>query len=308
VDVQRVDAPFDARLEAVTEFAVPASAAQDPRQNAYYVGLPARQRTSAPRVALYEPFTANMDTGWTQYVLDQFKVPHTLLHNADFASPLAERFDAVILASQSVNSILHGTRAGEGVSRGRAGDAPTLQRPEFTGGIGLHGLARLEEFVRAGGTLIAFDDSTALPVQFFPLPVRPLLGDAGEGGESTGGYYSPGSIIRIKVDPSHPLAAGMPEDAYAFASGGEAWDITLLKEFNTGDRAVRSVARYAEKDLLASGWLSGDRVVRGKHILLQARHGKGRVVLFGFRPQFRAQTAGTFKFLLNAIYSAVAAR
>ncbi|MCC6538465.1 MAG: hypothetical protein IT162_12995 [Bryobacterales bacterium] len=306
VEVQRVDAPFEARLEPVTEFAVPASAAQDPKQNAYYVDLPARQRTVAPRVALYEPFTANMDTGWTQSVLDPFKVPHTLLHNADFASPLAQRFDALILASQSVNSILHGTRAGEGVSRGRAGDAPTLQRPEFTGGIGVQGLARLDEFVRGGGTLIAFDDSTALPVQFFPLPVRPLLAGAGEGGgETAGGYYSPGSIIRIKVDTSHPLAAGMPADAYAFASGGEAWDITLLKEFNTGDRAVRSVARYAETNLLASGWISGDRAVRGKHILLEARHGKGRVVLFGFRPQFRAQTAGTFKFLLNAIYSSV---
>ena len=97
----------------------------------------------------------------------------------------------------------------------------------------------------------------------------------------------------------------MPKDAYAFTTGGQAWDISLLERFNTGDRAVRSVARYADAGLLASGWISGERAVLGKHILLEVRHGRGRVVLFGFRPQFRAQTTGTFKLIFNAIYSSV---
>ena len=95
----------------------------------------------------------------------------------------------------------------------------------------------------------------------------------------------------------------MPKDAFAFTTGGQAWDISLFKEFNAGEREVRSVARYAGSDLLASGWISGERAVLGKHILLEARHGKGRVILFGFRPQFRGQTSGTFKFILNAIYT-----
>ena len=92
------------------------------------------------------------------------------------------------------------------------------------------------------------------------------------------------------------------KEAYAYTTGGQAWDIALLKEFNKEDREIKSVARYASQNLLASGWLSGEQLVLGKHILLEARHGKGRVVMFGFRPQFRAQSAGTFKFLLNAIY------
>ena len=298
VEVVRVEDRFAAALEPATDFATPASAANDPRQNAYYAQLPSRRKV--PRVALYEPYTANMDTGWTQFVLDRFQVPHTLLRNEDIlANDLAGRFDAIILASQPVNSILHGTRGGEPAGRDRSpGDLAALQRPEYTGGIGIHGLAKLESFVRSGGTLIALDEATGVPVQFFPLPLRPLL----SGGEN-GSYYSPGSIVRIQVDSTHPLAAGMPKDAYAFSTGGQAWDISLLKEFNKGDRQVRSVARYSEASLLASGWLSGERAVLGKHILIEARHGQGRVVLFGFRPQFRGQTAGTFKFLLNAIYT-----
>jgi hypothetical protein len=66
------------------------------------------------------------------------------------------------------------------------------------------------------------------------------------------------------------------------------------------------VARFASRDLLASGWLAGARVVEGKHALLEARYGRGRVVLFGFRPQFRGQPFATFKFLLNSVYLASA--
>jgi hypothetical protein len=267
---------------------------------------------NTPRVALYEPWTANMDTGWTQWVLDTYKVPYTLVHNSDLQnSDLRSRFDSIILAAQPVPSLLHGTRSGElpPASRGRgpSGEATAMQRPEYTGGLGIAGLAQLDAFVRNGGTLIAFDSATDLPVQFFPVPVRSLITpEESADSASLSAYYSPGSILRVTVDTTNPIAFGMPPEAYVFSSGGRAWDITLFREFNTGDRQVRSVARYAAKNLLASGWVSGEKTVLGRHILLDARHGAGRVVLFGFRPQFRGQTFGTFKFLLNAIYLASA--
>jgi hypothetical protein len=308
VQVDRAEDRFEASLEPVEHVDLPPPS-QNPHENSSYIRLAEAlasgqtakwfgdQDVRRPRVALYEPWTGNIDTGWTQYVLEQYKIPHALIHNDDIAKrDLAASFDAVILASQTPTSILHGTRPGETAGRGRSpGDAQTQQRPEYTGGIGVQGLARLDAFVRNGGTLIAFDEAAGLPAQFFPLPVRPLINESS-------GFYCPGSLIRIQVDTGNPLAYGMPREAYAYTTGGQAWDIALLKEFNKDDREVKSVARYASRNLLASGWLSSDSVVLGKHILLDVRHGKGRVVLFGFRPQFRAQSAGTFKFLLNAIY------
>jgi hypothetical protein len=331
VTVERVDEPFEAPLEVVDEVR-PLEPSLDRGDNSSFLALAAllqarrRVRWAAdgpmltdaspefgkaawelrrPRVAVYEPWGGNMDAGWTQWLLDQFKVPYTVVRNADFREgDLRDRFDAIVFASQNAQSILHGTRYGEAAGPARASGGPQpkfLQRVQYTGGIGLDGLARLERFVAGGGTLLAFGAATDLPIQNFPLPVRnSVSGD--------GGFFCPGSLLRVSVEGSHPIAFGMPQDAIAFSMGGHAFDITLLPEFNQGDREVKSVVRYAKENLLASGWVSGEGAVLGKSVLVEARHGRGRVVLYGFRPQFRGQTFGTFKLVLNAIYLASAER
>lgn len=265
-------------------------------------------RAGAPqaRVALYEPYLANSDTGWTDWTLDYFKISHTLAHNDDLRKPdLRARFDVIVLAQQSMTSILHGTRDGERGGRGepRGETSPNQQRAEFTGGIGIEGARNLQDFVREGGTLVALDTATELPLSLFPIGVRGVL----RSGES-GAWSCPGSLLHLNVDTTQPLAHGMAADAIATSTGGQAFDITMLPEFNKGDREVHTIATYAPKNLLASGWLTGERVVAGKPAVVSARLGQGKVVLIGFRTQFRGQSFGTFKFLLNAIYQSVGAQ
>jgi len=252
-----------------------------------------------PRLGLYQPWTANADEGWTEWLLDRYRVPYTLLHNDDFGNgELRARFDSVILASQSAVSILNGLRSGELSSRREGAPSETIvQRPEYTGGIGPEGIVQLQTFVRAGGTLIALDTAADLPREFFPLPLLNVGGAP---------FSCPGSLVRIAVDTSQPLAFGMPKDAIAFVTGGEAFDVNLAPEYNRGEREVQVAARFAANDLLASGYVSGEKAVLGKAALVDARYGGGHVVLFAFRPQFRGQPFGTFKFLLNAVYLASA--
>jgi hypothetical protein len=166
------------------------------------------------------------------------------------------------------------------------------------------GLHEIERFVKEGGTLLAFDDATDLPVGFFGLPVRNVL--RGAAGSQPNAFYSPGSLLRATVETADPIAAGMPKETAVVSEGGYAFEITLLPEYNKGERETRPVVRYAAADLLASGWVSGEKAVLGKSILVDARHGRGHVVLYGFRPQFRGQPFGTFKLVLNAIYLASA--
>ncbi|MDW8353614.1 MAG: M14 family metallopeptidase [Bryobacterales bacterium] len=344
VRVERIEKPFEAELELAGEIAAPAPSL-DPRENSSFLvvadlldrGVRVRRASDGrflvegrdgveafataayelrrPRVALYQPWIASSDTGWTQWLLDSYKIPYQLVYNEDLRKGgLRSRFDSLLLASLSAEAILNGNRYGEPATprnRPYEYDPKSVQRPEYTGGIGPSGLAELERFVREGGTLIALDDATELPVRFFPLPVHNVvrttaMSEPAEARTPAPSFYCPGSLLRATVDTAHPLAFGMPEQTVVFSTGGHAFEIALLEEFRRGEHAVRSVVRYADKDLLASGWVTGERAVLGKPILLEVSHGQGRVVLFGFRPQFRGQTFGTFKLLLNAIYLASA--
>ena len=88
------------------------------------------------------------DRGWTEWLLDRYHVPYTLVHNEDFGKgELRARFDSLILASQSATSILNGFRNGELAFRREGAQSEVMvQRPEYTGGIGPEGLLLLQKF------------------------------------------------------------------------------------------------------------------------------------------------------------------
>jgi len=60
-----------------------------------------------------------------------------------------------------------------------------------------------------------------------------------------------------------------------------------------------------ERDVLLSGWIAGaDRLTR-KAAAVATTYGKGKIVLFGFRPQHRGQTHATFPLVFNALWWSV---
>ena len=331
VKVDRIEERFDADLQPAGQLPAVGPGTLDPRENAAFLTIAqlllrgetvrraadgailtgastakAAWELRKPRLAMYQPGNPNMDQGWTEWVLTRYQIPYTLVGKDEIRKGgLRERFDTLIFAQQPSASILNGVRHGE--SGGVGGT--TVQRPEYTGGIGPEGLAAVAKFVSEGGTLITFDTASELPISLLPLSVRnvvrataPQEGPPDTETASANAFYAPGTLIRLTVDNTHPIAFGMPKDVIAMTTGGSAFEITLGRQFNQGEREIRSIARFATKDLLASGWISGESVVQGRHALLDARYGSGRVILFGFRPQFRAQPFGTFKLLLNAIY------
>ena len=68
------------------------------------------------------------------------------------------------------------------------------------------------------------------------------------------------------------------------------------------------VVQYSSEDLLLSGWITGEEHLADKTALAEFRLEKGRLILIGFRTQFRGQTRGTYKFLFNSLYYATLRR
>ena len=230
------------------------------------------------RIAMFQNWAPSMDEGWTRWVFDQYHIPYTMITAKDIgAGNLKSRFDAIILPDQNARQIAGGPR----------GPYPD----SLKGGLGDEGAKQLSAFVDAGGTLIAFNDASNYAIEALKLPVKNVLA-----GLRPTDFYAPGSIFRVDFDRSNKLTTGMtsPQSAVWF-EGSPAFEVT--------DPARATViARYpAQGDPLLSGWLLGGERVNGKAALVDVKQGKGHVVLFGFRPQYRAQSMSTYPLIWNAL-------
>jgi len=235
-----------------------------------------------PRIAIYEPWMSSMDAGWTRWIFDEYGIEYEQLRDADArAGNLRSRFDAILLPDFSPEAMIEGHDEGE-------------MPAQYVGGLGEAGVRGLQEFVRAGGTLIAFNRASLLPIEQFALPVRDVLGEI-----ARGDFYIPGSILRLHLERGHPLVQGMPARTAAWFQRGLAFEPT-----DEARGSVEIVGRYGHADeLLLSGWVNGAEHIAGHGAVAVVRYGRGRVILFGFRPQYRGQTIATYPLIFNAIRS-----
>jgi len=115
-------------------------------------------------------------------------------------------------------------------------------------------------------------------------------------------FYVPGSILRIELDTAHPIADGMPEKTIAWAEDSPVFEVTDVPGASVPPSAVRVVAWYpTNQNPLLSGWLLGAERIKGKAALVDVKMGQGHVILFGFRPQYRAQSLATYPLFFNAL-------
>jgi hypothetical protein len=264
---------------AVQEWSGAAPQLSDPiPDHSFRFQLPASLRgSSAPRIALYKSAQEPMEAGWTRWVFDQHQLRYDTLKDARVrAGDLRRDYDVIVLQSQSPASITNGNRPGS-------------QPPEYTGGIGDAGAEALAAFVRAGGRLVAIETATELAIDMFDLPVT----DATDGLRSTE-FYVPGSILRVDVDAAHPIGAATGSSTHAWYGGDS-------RAFDVSGQGVRVVARYGADNPAVSGWILGPEHLAGKPALLEATVGNGSVVLFGFQPNYRAQSVATWPLLWSAM-------
>jgi len=256
-----------------------------------------------PRVGIYKPWAyPSMDEGWTRFLMDQYGFdaksidPKTMrgAANARKGSALHDQFDAIILPDITPDILASGKPKRSDRSMTYFAGYP----PEYEGGLEKSGTDALRQFVYGGGTLIAFDASSDWVISQFNIPVTNALA-----GVSRDEFASPGALLRAKVDSGHPVTYGLPSEVAIFHESTRAFATTLPG----ADVSRWVLAWYPEdhRDILLSGWIRGAEKLERRAAAVALRVGKGKIVLFGFRPQNRAQTHGTFPFVFNSIWWSV---
>ncbi len=254
------------------------------------------QQMKPARIGLYKSWVGNMDEGWTRWLLQEYAFTVDTLHDGVIRNSDLSKYHAIILPHQSATRMLRG-------------HAPGTMPQEFTGGLGLEGTLALKRFAEQGGTIVALDGASDFAIQQFGLPVENSVSRI-----ASRQFFIPGSLVKIQVATDHPLAYGMQEDAAASFVRSRAFEVVRLDREGEGGKEdipeapaapVEIIARYATKDILMSGWALGEKkYIGGKAAMVRVKLGKGDIVLFGFRPQFRGQSRGTYKLLFNSLINA----
>jgi hypothetical protein len=254
------------------------------------------------RIAVYQRYNGgNADEGWTRLMLEQYNFPYATLMDAEIKKGnLNEKYDVIVIPEDST-ATLTGERGAAAAGRGGAaaaagregfGGGQPRTPPEYRSGFGTEGVNALRAFVQKGGTLVTLGDASNFAIERLGVGVRNIMTN-----RSTKEFWCPGSTLRMNFDNTNPLAYGMPAEGLGvYLQGNPAFEVTAQDSQN-----YDVVARYIDHNLLESGWLIGEEALAKKAAMVSARIGEGRVVLFGFRPQHRDQTLGTFKLLFNSL-------
>ena len=245
--------------------------------------------------AIYKSSMPTYDEGWTRWILDTKNIRYGVLGDKELRTGITVhkpsagvtiKYYVILIPDQTARQLFEGYREG-------------TMPAEYTGGLGPQGVEHLRQFVETGGTLVFLNRASNFAIEQFKLPVRNVVG-----GLPRTEFYVPGSILRIDLDTTHPIAQGMPKETIAWAEDSPVFEVTNDPQASVPAANVHIIASYAaDKDPLLSGWLLGADKIKGKAALVEVTMGKGRVILFGFRPQYRAQSEATYPLFFNSLTS-----
>ncbi|MFO0810336.1 MAG: M14 metallopeptidase family protein [Gemmataceae bacterium] len=290
-EVRRLQEPFTAggTVYPAGTFFIPRkpSAQQVVETIAFDLGTPFTGTPSAPtteavsikpvRIALWDRKGGSMSSGWTRWLLERFDFPFKVVLNDDLkGDTLRENFDVLLLVEEA-----------------------------FAADGGKELVAALKAFVEDGGTIVATGSSTRLG-KALGLPLANHLTATTDKGETEAldrdKYYVPSSVLRVRLNNTHPLTWGMAEHADVMFSNAPTF--RFPPEAEAKQNNLTRLAWFDTKTPLRSGWAWGQDHLEGGTAMVDAKLGKGRLALFGPHVLYRGQSHGTFKLVFNAIVQA----
>ncbi|MBQ8309741.1 MAG: hypothetical protein IJX80_01850 [Clostridia bacterium] len=247
---------------------------------------PALDRTAVQRhkIGLYKTrYTGNEEEGFTRNLLHRSKFDYRIVLQDELCAGRVPDVDVLIFAGESYSKLNGVPTPPRGVVDGYV----TLP-DEYYEGLGEVGVATLCQFLDGGGRILAWCESTVYLSEKLDLGIRfPFLH------LPANKFSTLGSHIRIHYERS-PLTLGIPTDSTVYHRQKTVFELDDSSN-------IEVFARYAERDVLANGFLIGEEYLAGKPAALRVPYGKGECVFFGFDPQYRMQQDVSFKLIFNAL-------
>jgi len=257
----------------------------------FYTGVPPEDavRIVAAKLGVYqlrvgaEGRIPNFDEGLTRLLLEQYGFPFSTVEPGDIRKGALDGLDVLLFPSNDT-ATLRGTNV-----------PPEFCLPEYRDFLTPEDEERLRAFVSRGGRVLALNKAVPYAIEIFRLNIRDRAA-----GLSAAQYSTRGSTLRAEI-ASTPYTIGMPRRALVFHVDAPAMEVT--EQVRPKEYTVN--ARFADSHVLESGLLIGENLLAGRPCMITVRQGSGEVVLYGFSPQFRAQTDGTYKLLFNTLYKSL---
>ena len=251
---------------------------------------PARQL----KIGIYQHYYGgNTDEGWTRWLLEQYRFAYKTVMDKDIKKGrLTDKFDVIILPSDHKSMI-----TGEGIEEyyeKRWQGTMTMPKypPEYRSGIGKEGVEKLKSFAEAGGTIICLGESSDFAIEELKVPVKNVLTDV----KSTE-FVCPGSTLHVDLDATNPLSWGVQKDLLVIFRSHGAFEVKP----GSRNEDYGVVLTYPNDHIMESGWLQGEERLSRKAAMVEAKTGRGRIILYGFAPQYRAQSDAAFKLFFNPL-------
>jgi len=236
-----------------------------------------------PRVAIYRAWLPNADEGWLRQVLEEYSFEYENLSPQEVrAGDWIDRFDVIVIPDLTDEIIVKGME-------GQRWMDPRKYERRYREGVGEKGTKEILRFLDNGGTVVTLNRASEYAVKSLWASAELIL----EGLDEKE-FYCPGSILRVLVDDTHPIGFGYSREEAIMFLNSPAFNI----------KEGSQVAGYPEASPLLSGWILGEKHLRGATAVAEIPAGNGNIIMMGCPPHFRNQMRSTFKLLFNSLYYA----
>jgi hypothetical protein len=252
------------------------------------------------KIGLWDRYGGSMPSGWTRMILEDFEFDFDVLFAPDFDEGDLDDYDVLLFEDGAIPAPAGMGAGGQGGFGGRGGPDPATVPAEYRRRMGSvtadRTIPQILDFVREGGAAIAIGSSANLAYHA-GLPMDDHLVENGQP-LTREQYFTPGSVLDMKVDHGSPLTHGFDDRTDVLFSHSPTFSLRPGAQA----QGVRRIGWYDSASPLRSGWAWGESYLENGVAAVEADYGQGKMFIFGPKITFRAQPHGTFGFLFNGIY------